>query len=221
VIVENDVRIAFDGAFVDQGGVLVLAGTGSMVWASHNGPDDPQLRIGGWGDAFGDEGSAFWIGREALALTSRTLDGRSNAAELTQAVLTAIGVTSSGLLAWCYQLPDRRARFATLAPVIGQLAEQGNADARQLIEQTADHLAAHAIAARHQLDMAPNSAWSYAGSVFKCRPLIDLLTQRLGCAPTPPRLPPIGGALFRAARLAGWPIERGWIDKIATALAAV
>src|ERR1700744_5378178 len=36
VIGENDVRIAFQGAFVDQGGVLVLAGTGSMVWASRN-----------------------------------------------------------------------------------------------------------------------------------------------------------------------------------------
>jgi N-acetylglucosamine kinase len=33
VIVENDVRIAFDGAFIDRGGALILAGTGSMVWA--------------------------------------------------------------------------------------------------------------------------------------------------------------------------------------------
>jgi N-acetylglucosamine kinase len=226
VIVENDVRIAFDGAFasedgVSTGGVLVLAGTGSMVWASRNGPGDPHLRIGGWGDAFGDEGSAFWIGREALGLTSQTLDGRAQAQILTQAVLAAIGATASELLAWCYQLPDRRARFAMLAPVIDGLAEQGNADALQIITGAADHLTAHATAARRQLDLTPASAWSHAGSVFNCRLLIDMLTQRLGNRPVPPRLPPIGGALIRAARLAGWPVDRDWIDRIARSLASI
>ncbi|HVJ40388.1 MAG TPA: BadF/BadG/BcrA/BcrD ATPase family protein [Dongiaceae bacterium] len=225
LIVENDVRIAFDGAFaaedgVSVGGVLVLAGTGSMVWASRNGAHDPHLRIGGWGDAFGDEGSAFWIGREALGLASRTLDGRARAPALTQAVLNAIGVRASEMLAWCYQLPDRRARFAMLAPAIGGLAEQGDTDALQIIKGAADHLAAHALAARRQLDLPASSAWSYAGSVFNCRLLIDLLTQRLGNEPTPPRLPPIGGALIRAARLAGWRVDRNWIDRIARSLAS-
>lgn len=225
VIVENDVRIAFDGAFaaeegVTAGGVLVLAGTGSMVWASRNGPSDRHLRIGGWGDAFGDEGSAYWIGREALALTSRTLDGRAQAQVLTQAVLAAIGVSASELLAWCYQLPDRRARFAMLAPAVGGLAEQRDADGLQIIEAAAGHLAAHAVAARRQLDLPTSSAWSHAGSVFNCRPLIEKLTQSLGSLPTPPRLPPIGGALIRAARLAGWRIDNHWIDRIAHSLAS-
>jgi N-acetylglucosamine kinase len=157
-------------------------------------------------------------------MTSRTLDGRAQATMLTEAVLAAIGVTASELLAWCYQLPDRRARFATLAPVIGHLAELGDADARQLIEQAADHLAAHASAALRQLEMPAGSAWSYAGSVFNCRLLIELITQHLGCDPTEPLLPPIGGAVIRAARLAGWPAERGWgerswIDRIAKSLA--
>jgi N-acetylglucosamine kinase len=191
-----------------------------MVWASRNGPDDPHLRIGGWGDAFGDEGSAFWIGREALALVSQTLDGRATAQALTQAALTAIGVGASELLAWCYQLPDQRARFATLAPVIGQLAEAGDPDAVQIIEAAADHLAAHAIAARRQLDLPATSAWSYAGSVFNCRLLIDLLVQRLGSQPQQPSLPPIGGALTRAARLAGWRVDRDWIARITRSLAS-
>jgi N-acetylglucosamine kinase len=225
LIVENDVRIAFDGAFAAEdgvtcGGVLVLAGTGSMVWASRNGPGDRQLRIGGWGDAFGDEGSAFWIGREALALVSQTLDGRAEARTLTQTVLSAIGVGASELLAWCYQLPDRRARFATLAPVIGHLAEQGDAAALQIIDGAADHLAAHALAARRQLDLPATCSWSHAGSVFNCQLLIEKLAQHLGAPPIPPRLPPVGGALIRAARLAGWRINRKWIDRVAGALAS-
>ncbi len=66
--VMNDVAVAFEGALGGDEGVLVLAGTGSMGWA--RGPAG-VVRVGGWGDVFGDEGSAFWIGREALALVSR------------------------------------------------------------------------------------------------------------------------------------------------------
>ena len=233
VVVDNDVRIAFDGAFAaaddarsNTGGILVLAGTGSMVWASRNGPSDAHIRIGGWGDAFGDEGSAFWIGREALALVSRTLDGRARAQALTDGILATLSLQPAELLAWCYELPDRRARFAMLAPVVTALAEQGDGDARGLIERAADHLVDHVAAARHQL--SPNASassdtaalpWSHAGSVFNCRLLIELMTQRLGSDPVPPRLPPIGGALLRAARHAHWPVDAAWLDRISQSLA--
>jgi N-acetylglucosamine kinase len=236
-IVDNDVRIAFDGAFAtpdaiaadasaNTGGILVLAGTGSMVWASRNGPDDPHIRIGGWGDAFGDEGSAFWIGREALALASMTLDGRRTARTLTDAILASLSIRPDALLAWCYELPDRRARFAALAPVVTELAEQGNADARILIERVVDHLADHVAAAERQLSphasVSADSArpnWSHAGSVFNCRLLVDLLSQRLHRAPMPARLPPIGGSLLRAARHAHWPVDAAWLDRLSRSLA--
>jgi len=232
VIVDNDVRIAFDGAFAapddaqsNKGGVLVLAGTGSMVWASQNGPDDPHIRIGGWGDAFGDEGSGYWIGREALALVSMTLDGRRDARGLTDMVLAALAIRPDELLAWCYELPDRRSRFAALTPVVTELAERGNTDARALIDRVVDHLADHALAAWRQLSPAGATdtnaplRWSHAGSVFNCRLLVDLMSQRLGSAPIPPRLPPIGGALLRAARHAHWPVDAAWLDQLSRSLA--
>jgi N-acetylglucosamine kinase len=232
VIVDNDVRIAFDGAFAapdeaqsNKGGVLVLAGTGSMVWASHNGADDPHIRIGGWGDAFGDEGSAYWIGREALALVSMTLDGRRDARLLTDTVLNALGIQARDLLAWCYELPDRRARFAALAPLVTELAERGNKDARALIDRVVEHLTEHATSAWRQLspagisDISTPLRWSHAGSVFNCRLLVDLMSQRLGSAPIPPRLPPIGGSLLRAARHAHWPVDAAWLDQLSRSLA--
>jgi len=69
----NDVEVACDGAFAGEDGVLVLAGTGSMAWAKVGGR---SLRTGGWGDAFGDEGSGYWIGRQALSMATQALDGR-------------------------------------------------------------------------------------------------------------------------------------------------
>ena len=70
--VRNDVDVAFEGALGGQDGVLILAGTGSMAWARGAAG---TARAGGFGDAFGDEGSANWIGRIALNLVSRHLDG--------------------------------------------------------------------------------------------------------------------------------------------------
>ena len=36
-----------------------------------------MFRVGGWGPYFGDEGSGFWIGREAVRAALRSLDSQS------------------------------------------------------------------------------------------------------------------------------------------------
>src|SRR6266581_557596 len=68
VDVLSDAEAAWLGALDGRPGVVVLAGTGSIVvgrdargrWA----------RAGGLGPLLGDEGSAFWIGREWLRATA-------------------------------------------------------------------------------------------------------------------------------------------------------
>ncbi|KJR82212.1 N-acetylmuramic acid 6-phosphate etherase [Sporothrix schenckii 1099-18] len=52
-----------------QGGLCVIAGTGSVAVAVRKRPDgsvDQVSRAGGWGHLLGDDGSAFDIGRRAL-----------------------------------------------------------------------------------------------------------------------------------------------------------
>ena len=68
-----DLELAHAAAFAGGSGVLVLAGTGSVALAQ--GRDGKLRRAGGWGPLLGDEGSAFWIGKRALAdpALSRTL----------------------------------------------------------------------------------------------------------------------------------------------------
>ncbi|WP_051535616.1 N-acetylglucosamine kinase [Asaia platycodi] len=72
--IHNDVDMACRGAFLNRPGILLLSGTGSMAWGV--GEDGETARVGGWGSLFGDEGSAYWIGRLALARFSHCLDGR-------------------------------------------------------------------------------------------------------------------------------------------------
>lgn len=215
VLVENDVCVAFDGAFAGQGaGVLILAGTGSMAWASRNQPGAEHVRVGGWGDVFGDEGSAYWIGCQVLTLASRSLDGRAYQPDLTRALLEHLDLGPGQLADWVYGLANRRAAIAALAECVSAWAVAGDAAALAVMDEAATHLAAHIDAAWRQLGLSGPATWSYAGGVFAHTPMIDGIRRRIGTAACPPRLPPIGGALWRAAHNAGWNPDQRWIEQL-------
>jgi N-acetylglucosamine kinase-like BadF-type ATPase len=63
--VVGDMQIALEAAFDTGPGVIVIAGTGSIAYGRDR--QGNTLRAGGWGFAIGDEGSAHWIGREAVS----------------------------------------------------------------------------------------------------------------------------------------------------------
>ncbi|HTO30988.1 MAG TPA: BadF/BadG/BcrA/BcrD ATPase family protein [Pararhizobium sp.] len=212
-LVLNDVEVACDGAFAGEDGVLVLAGTGSMAWAKVGGK---SFRSGGWGDAFGDEGSAYWIGRQALSMATQALDGRRDAPEFAAAILAACGIEQGQLIAWAYGQDNARAGFADLARTVDALADADDATAIEILTEAARFLADLGLAARHTFGQ-PSLAWSHAGSVFRSRLIRDELERRLG-PPAAPKLPPVGGALWRAAALAGWPANSRFTGSIAAGL---
>lgn len=214
--VMNDVEAAFVGAFAGGPGALLLAGTGSMAWADDGAR---QLRVGGWGEGFGDEGSAYWIGRRALELASQALDGRHGDAEFAEVLLTPVldgFPTQPALLTWYYGQAHGRSAVAALARSVNELADVGQPTAHAILLEAAELLAQHVTAARRQLD-TPELPWSYAGSVLGSRTVLDALTTLLG-QPQSPALPPLGGALFHAASRAGLTTDPHWQEKIRAAL---
>jgi N-acetylglucosamine kinase-like BadF-type ATPase len=137
VRVTGDHVIAHRAAFGILPGVLVIAGTGSVCYGRNDAGS--TARAGGWGPAISDEGSAFWIGREAVSAALRSWDK---------------GV-SDGLLAditrcWNVQQPeevvriansDARARFAELANPVAAAAERGDNDAQTVVGRAGRELA--------------------------------------------------------------------------------
>lgn len=213
----NDVEAAHFGALSGQPGILILSGTGSMAWARDE--DGCSARVGGWGDMIGDEGSAYAIGRAALSLISQAIDGRARPTALTDAVFDALSLDRTdpmnALGDWVTGLERPRAGIAALAEVVDRVARTGDAGANALMEQAADELARHVSAiAPH---CASDADWTYAGGTFASPALLAALTHRIGRAPVPPRLPPIGGALLAAAQCLGWPLEDGFVGQIASA----
>jgi glucosamine kinase len=138
VRVIGDHVVAHRAAFGDCPGVLVIAGTGSIAYGTNERGE--SARAGGWGAIVSDQGSAFWIGREAVAAALRDYDlGSKNG------MLTAIAES------WKASVPDEvvriansgeKARFAELAASIAEAAGRGNADAQAIIQGAGKELAA-------------------------------------------------------------------------------
>ena len=219
----NDVAVAFAGALAGKPGVLILAGTGSMAWA---GNGISVTRVGGFGDGFGDEGSGYWIGQQALRKLSWALDGRLEDTRYRDAMLEAIGASDAeGLIAWFYGLEHQRSRVAALAQNVDQLAEADNLTAIDILLEAANLLAAHGKTAWRKLELQSGASISYAGSVFKSRTIRETVRHQLEDlghweAPT---APPIAGALIDAATRANWTTDpnwnfTNWIERINTTL---
>ena len=218
----NDVDLACHGALGAGQGVLVLAGTGSMAMAQ--GPLG-RFRSGGWGDVFGDEGSAFWIGREALARASQMRDGRLPEEGFASGLEARMGLGPQdrgfALSVWVTRQTHLRPAIAALAREVDAMAEAGDPAALAVIEAAAQPLAHLARTAARLAGLAAPSPWCVAGSVFRSPRITGALARALGSAPVPARHDALGGGLLIAAEAAGWRVMQDWAARVATGLAAL
>lgn len=73
VEVVHDACIALEAAFGSKSGLVVIAGTGSIVLART--VDGTTRRAGGWGHRLGDAGSGHAVGRAGLRAVAAAFDG--------------------------------------------------------------------------------------------------------------------------------------------------
>ena len=137
----HDTDVAHAGAFADGAGVTVIAGSGSVAI----GVDGARrVRVGGWGFAFGDEGSAFWIGRETVAAAMRAADAAEHANALQEMVLATLRVAD--LRAVQHGFADGtmgRAQIAELArPLLAQAQRVRGGAAAAIAQRAIAHLSA-------------------------------------------------------------------------------
>jgi N-acetylglucosamine kinase-like BadF-type ATPase len=181
VLVVNDALIALVAGARDEPAIVLIAGTGSIAYG-RNGSGE-AARAGGWGHMIGDEGSGYWIGREALAAVMRAADGRGPATGLSEDILAYFQVTDvSRLPRIVYDREVPRMSVAAVGPIVQRAAvDQEDAVARRILERAADELVLGARSVATRLEMRGDPFTFYlAGGVFRVVPwLTDELPQRL------------------------------------------
>jgi N-acetylglucosamine kinase-like BadF-type ATPase len=180
VLVVNDALIALVAGARDAPGVVIIAGTGSIVYGRNAAGE--AARAGGWGHIIGDEGSGYWIGREALAAVMRAADGRGPQTRLTRNILTHFDVADiSRLPRIVYDRELPRVSVAALGPIVQHVAANGDAVATRILERAAEELVLGASSVATRLEMRGDAFTFYlAGGVFPVVPwLADELSRRL------------------------------------------
>jgi N-acetylglucosamine kinase-like BadF-type ATPase len=221
----NDMVCGWAGSLAGADGVNVVAGTGSIGYGERQGR---TARAGGWGNAIGDEGSAYWIAHQALTLFSQMSDGRTRKGPLHAILKAELGlerdldlcslVGAGGPLA-------ARDRVAAVCPLVARAAVRGDAAAEAIFVDAARELAAIVEAVRIALGYANEEIVpvSYSGGVFAAGDFFQSAfaaavgeragTYRLAA----PILSPLAGASLLAAKLAGTPLSSAAISRLQSA----
>jgi N-acetylglucosamine kinase-like BadF-type ATPase len=207
LIVTHDARIALAGAMSGGPGTIVIAGTGSIAYGENERRE--SARAGGWGYIFGDEGSGFDIVRQALRAILRQHEGWGPRTALTPALLETTETTDANAALHRFYTPEwPRSRVAALARVVGDIAEEGDPVAVEILHGAAHSLAMLAASVRRQLwsdNSVSKVAW--VGGVFNSAIVLErfrTLTELEGTvSAAAPCHAPATGALLLAWRAAG------------------
>ncbi|MFC8303637.1 N-acetylglucosamine kinase [Specibacter sp. NPDC057265] len=150
VTVVHDTRLLLAAAGYTEG-TAVIAGTGSAAWGINAAGE--QARAGGWGYLLGDEGSGYWLGREAVRHSLRRMDAGNAVDTLTSELLRHCELRVPGELIAHFHGGTSRRYWAAASAVVVAAADAGHAPARAMLDRAADSLAelAEAVAVQLQL----------------------------------------------------------------------
>lgn len=131
-------------------GLVLHAGTGSFVAA--RGPDGAAHYAGGIGWRFGDPGSAYELGRRAVARTLLELQGWTPSSALGAAVCAKTGLSDAiSLTRHFYAVENPNPALAALAPHVTALADEGDRAAGKIIHDSVGELGYLARSVLHKL----------------------------------------------------------------------
>lgn len=137
LVILGDVEIALDSAFFGKPGVLVLAGTGSNI--AGRASTGEIVRAGGWGPALADQGSGHFIGLESLRRGFLAIDQQRETKLLEEAQRFWNLGSRAELIEFANANPAPE--YSRLTPLVVEAAQQGDAVAREVLEQGGADLA--------------------------------------------------------------------------------
>lgn len=208
VYVVNDVEVGWAGSLKCGEGIHIVSGTGSIAFG--RGQGECSARCGGWNEFYGDEGSCYWIGRQAMGVFTKEADGRLQKGALYEIVRQELEILHD-----YYFIDVMQERYVFSRPKVAefqkyayQAALEGDKAAICLYKAAAKELGALAKAVKSRLAFSVECIpVSYSGGLFRTGDLIlEPLRQEieeLGCKLQPPYGDATEGACLLAIRKFG------------------
>lgn len=205
--VGHDSPTALASGTCGQPGIVVIAGTGSVVYGENARGEN--ARAGGLGYVFSDEGSAFWFAARAVRLAIRQQDGVLSGNDLVDAALGFFGYGSvRELTTDFYNERITRDQLAGFAARVTELAAGGHPRLQRLVAEGVADLAENVAAVARRLGFDRDFPVCGVGGMFRGEyfrsEFVDALERKLPSAEFfVPTMSPAAGALILAYRAAG------------------
>ncbi|MEH2271524.1 MAG: N-acetylglucosamine kinase [Nostoc sp.] len=139
IVICNDALIALVGGIGQPIGIVVAAGTGSIIFGrNHQGH---TKRVGGWGYILGDEGSAYKIAVSGMNAALKYYDGREILTTLVEAFKQHLDLENiEDLIELIYRREWGVKQIAALAPIVDLAAASGDIVANMIIDDAVKEL---------------------------------------------------------------------------------
>lgn len=171
----NDQLPSGDGQ--DGVGIALICGTGSMAIGRNSAGQ--VVRSGGWGYLLGDEGSAYWVGREGINSVTAMFDGRTNVTELANCVSDILQLSDpKQLIPAIYGATDSRAMIAKAAQAVFAAAANDDLAACRILEEGAIHLSCLVVSLARRLHLENPVRMVVTGGVILNQPLYRRQTEQ-------------------------------------------
>jgi N-acetylglucosamine kinase-like BadF-type ATPase len=134
ISIVTDTEIARYGAFEGEDGLILIGGTGSILYGKM---ENKSYRIGGWGKILGDEGSGYKIGLAVLKVLCAEFDSGINSSALAKEVKKRFGITKNNIIEKIYRT---NFKVQDLAELVIKLAEEKEKDSLFIIDEAVKDL---------------------------------------------------------------------------------
>lgn len=207
VEIVNDAMLALYAGASQGWGVAVVAGTSCNAWGKD--ASGRSGRMAGFSSLGENAGSSELVHKAVEAVAAAwTLRGPATA--LTQALIDYAGVSSAAELLEVLTIRDHRRISAAAAPLVFNVAEQGDPVARSLVEWAGRELGSLALGIIRQLQFqALQFEVVLGGSFFKGSPVVAQELARVVHAEAPGArvvrlsVPPVVGGVLLGMQAAG------------------
>ncbi len=187
----SDAYAAMLGALAGEDGILMIAGTGSIALAKVG---DETFRCGGFGYRYGDEGSAYSIGKALISRALKEADGRSDKSIISDLVADYFDGIGFNIIATS---DFSRDKIAGLAAAASKYADNSES-VRDIFLAAAKEISLHIKAIGKNFESGKRIKLSYIGGVFRSEYIIECIKEmNQGIELVAPIYPPEKGSILQ------------------------
>ena len=162
--ISNDAIGALWGATEDGNGIILINGTGSIIYGKNG---DRIERFGGWGYLLDDEGGGYWTATEGVKKILHFRDGLIEKPSFYDEILKYFNIDDPSSFVYIYYQEFSKRRIAGAAKIVIDAASKGDKVAIEIIERGLRWCTKGIKLLAQRLDMIEKPTITYSGGLFK------------------------------------------------------